>query len=89
MGTQPEFARLQGDEADATLGDDGHRSRQCGAQRRWRDDGDRRSGLIRRHELGQMLQPFLGMTFGIGFEDQYFARWRRVTCRLQGHRDGS
>src|SRR3981189_1140695 len=89
MGTQPELARLQGDEADAAFGHDGHRSRQCRAQYRWRDHGDRRSGLIRGDELGQMLQPFLGMTFGIGFEDQYFARWWRVTCRLQGHRDGA
>ena len=78
MGAQPEFARLQRDEADTAVGDDGHRSGQRGAQGRWSDHGDRRRGLICRDELGQMLQPFLGMTFGVGFEDQYFASWRSV-----------
>ena len=29
---------------------------------------------IRCDKFGQMLQPFLGMTLGIGFEDQDFAR---------------
>jgi hypothetical protein len=74
MSAELELARCQCNEADAAVGDDGHRTRQRGAKRRRRDHGYRRSRGIRCDKFGQMLQPFLGMTLGIGFEDQDFAR---------------